>query len=62
VKTVTRKVPYTICRFCKKTVRLKPAGGDWLNDIYPVRHDEKPGVRCLGSFSAVRNKDILQDR
>lgn len=57
-----RKIPYTVCRVCGKTIRLKPSGGDWLNAVYTVRHDIKPGVRCDGMFREVDTKDIKQDR
>ncbi len=59
-----RRFPYTVCRYCGSTVRLKAAGGDWLNDLYPVRHDapNTPGTRCEGSYRAVENADIKQER
>lgn len=59
-----RRFPYTVCRYCQRTLRLKAAGGDWCNDLYPIAHDDPktPGVRCEGSWRSVENADILQDR
>lgn len=54
-----RKTPATICPRCCKVVRVRPCGGDWLNDIYPVRHTKPNGERCDGHFCAVKMKDIF---
>lgn len=56
----TRKTPSTICTECGKEVRLRAAGGDFLNALYPYVHKDKAGKRCEGSFREVETKDILE--
>ncbi len=56
----TRTTPSTICAWCSKEVRLRPAGGDWCNDLYPRRHNDATGERCPGSWHAVENKAIIE--
>lgn len=43
-----RKTPSAKCPDCGKVVRVRPAGGDWLNAIHVVRHKAPDGSRCLG--------------
>ncbi len=62
MKAELRKTPYTICRYCGKTVGLRPMGGDWLNAIYPIKHTGKNGEPCEGLYRDVRPADILENR
>lgn len=55
-----RKTYSTKCKHCFKIVRVKPSGGDWLNDIYPIRHKNKHGARCDGMFQEVATKDLIE--
>lgn len=57
-----RKTPYTRCTVCAKLVRLKASGGDWLNDLYPVRHNDMRRKPCAGRFIEVENNAIYQDK
>ena len=54
-----RTKPSTICRKCKKQVRVYPAGGQWCNAIYPVSHKDKSGVFCEGAYREVTDENII---
>jgi hypothetical protein len=53
-----RKSPFTKCRFCGRNVRVRPAGGDWLNDIYPERHKNAQGENCEGRLHSLETHEI----
>lgn len=55
-----RTTPYTICPGCGKAVRVRPAGGDWLNALYMVRHQSAPGVQCEKVYREVKTADLIE--
>ncbi len=36
------------CRVCGKTFALKAPSGDWVNALYPRRHNSEGGGECDG--------------
>lgn len=59
--TKARKTPYAKCPECGKNVRLKPAGGDWLNDIYFIAHKNHQGATCE-NYRAVKLAQIVEPK
>ena len=56
---VPKRVPTCTCRWCGKQVRVRPVGGDWLNDVWAYCHGYSNGSYCTGSYREVKLEDVI---
>jgi hypothetical protein len=57
-----RKTYSANCPDCGKQVRVRPAGGDWLNALYVIRHKAPNGKRCFGHFHELKTRDLIEPK
>lgn len=58
-----RKTPSAKCPTCGKEIRIRPCGGDFLNDLYVIRHKNPSGQRCDGHYSRpITNSEIIEPK
>jgi len=55
-----RKTYSAKCGICGKIVRILPAGGDWTNALYPIRHKDRSGNSCRGWTVEIPTRAMIE--
>ncbi len=52
-----------LCAECDRRIKIRPCGGDWLNEVQPFKHtNPKTGKPCDGRFMDVDVKTWIEKK